>query len=419
MPVELLPLESKKAPPQPPRAIVWLTVFVIFILVGAVSTLLTWPATEPTGSPWFWTRLFVIPILAGCLAFGLRLHYYDERIAKLQAENDVRQQDRAAALQFGGEPLAVLACSYLCAFGEADAASEIARGETAIVSKVPQSGGEAVRHTALALSGHEGESGRYNACFTKLLGLLSGELAAVPRNLSLSVRLQVPSSLDQAQLLEIWRACWRENQLRPAHASLLSAEQGLLALDEWLDIRGGLALEKFTLFVSVQLHETPAEKTAEAAVALLLGWAPLAERHGAKPLALLHRPVETDIAFLNDSIATALLLGRTTAPEVDDLWQSGMKNEDKPALIQSASDLSLGVSKTDALCGIHDVDVALGHPGIAAGWLAVALAVEHARQINKPQLVVWREQSMRIAVAQPTALEAVAPAVEAEMEVTA
>jgi hypothetical protein len=419
MPVELPPLESKKPAPQPPRAIVWLTVFLVCILVGVVSTLLTWPATEPTGSPWFWIRLLVIPILAWCLAFGLRLHYYDEQTAILQAENEVRQQDRATALQFGSEPLAVIACTYLCAFGETDAASEIVRGKTAIVSKVPQSGGEAVRHTALTLSRNEGESGRYNACFKKLLGLLSGGLAAVPRNLPLSVCLQVPSEVDQAQLLEIWQACWRENHLRPAHASLLSAEQGLLALDEWLDIRGGLALEKFTLFVSVQLHETPPEKTAESAVALLLGWAPLAERHGAKPLAMLHRPVDADIAFLNDSVTTALLLGRTTALEADDLWQSGLKDEDKPALIQSASDLSLGVSKTDALCGIHDVDVALGHPGIAAGWLAVALAVEHARQINKPQLVVWREQSLRIAVAQPTALEAVAPAVEAQMEVTA
>jgi hypothetical protein len=361
--------------------------------------------------------LLVIPILAWCLAFGLRLHYYDEETVKLRAENDTRQQDRATALQFASEPLALIACSYICAFGENGAAGKVARGETALISKVPRLGGEAVRHTALALSLNGAESERYTACFTKLLVLLSGALAALPCNVPLSVRLQLPSDLDQPHLLEMWRACWQENQMRSAHASLLSADQGLLALDEWLDVRGGPELEKCTLFVSVQLHETPPEKSAEAAVGLLLGWAPFAEHHGVKSLALLHRPVET--ASLNDSISTALMWGRTTASEVADLWQAGLKSEDKPALVQSASDLSLEVSNTDALCGVHDVDASLGNPGIVAGWLAVAFALEHSRQISKPQLIAWREGSLRVAVAHPPALETVAPAHESEMEVTA
>ena len=417
MPVELPVFESQEAPPEPPGAIVWLIAFIVCILVGVVSTLLTWPTTEPTGSPWFWIRLLVIPALAWCLAFGLRLHYYDEETAKLRAENEALQQDRATALQFASEPLAVLACTYLCALGDSDAAGNVVRGKTALVAEVPHSGGEAIRHTAL--SKDEGESGRYNVCFTELLKLISERLAAVPRNLPLNVRLQLPSGVDQTVLLDIWQTCWQKSQLRPAHVSLLSADQGLLALDEWLDIRGGPALEKYTLFVSAQLHDTPPEKSAEAAVALLLGWAPLAERHGAKPLALLHRPVETETASLNDSIATALLWGRTTTSQVDDLWQAGLESQDKSALVRSASDLSLGVSKTNDLCGIHDVDIALGHAGAVSGWLAVAFAVEHARQIDKPQLVAWREQSLRIAVAQPPARDAVSPASKAEMEVRA
>jgi hypothetical protein len=202
------------------------------------------------------------------------------------------------------------------------------------------------------LSRDEGEPGRYNACFAELLKSISEGIAAVPRNLPLSVRLQLPSGVDQTLLLDIWRTCWEKSQLRPAHVSLLSANQGLLALDEWLDIPGGPTLEKFTLFVSAQLHETPPEKSAEAAVALLLNWAPLAERHGTKPLALLHRPVENNTTSLNDSIATALLWGRTTASQVDDLWQAELESPDKPVLVQGASDLLLGVSKTDDLCGM-------------------------------------------------------------------
>lgn len=419
MPVELPVFESQDVDPKPPRAIVWLAAFLLCILVGVVSTLLTWTTAEPTGSPWFWIRLLVLPSLAWCLAFGLRLHFYDEETAKLGAENEALQQDRATALQFASEPLAVLACAYLCALGNSDAASDVVRGKKALVAEAPHSGGETIRHTALMLSKDEGEPGRYNACFAKLLKSVSEGIAAVPRNLPLSVRLQLPSGVDQTLLLDIWRTCWEKSQLRPAHVSLLSPDHGLLALDEWLDIRGGPTLEKFTLFVSAQLHETPPEKSAEAAVALLLNWAPLAERHGTKPLALLHRPVENTTTSLNDSIATALLWGRTTASQVDDLWQAGLESPDKPALVQGASDLLLGVSKTDDLCGIHDIDVVLGHPGTVAGWLAVAFAVEHARQTDKPQLIAWREGSLRLAVAQPPARNAGSPASKAEMEVRA
>jgi hypothetical protein len=106
---------------------------------------------------------------------------------------------------------------------------------------------------------------------------------------------------------------------------------------------------------------------------------------------------------VNDVMSTTLLWGETNASHVSDLWQAGLKKEDKPALIQSTSDLSLGISRTEDLSGIHDIDKALGNPGIAAGWLAAALAIEHAAQSGKPQLIAWREGSLRLAVAQPAA----------------
>lgn len=174
-----------------------------------------------------------------------------------------------------------------------------------------------------------------------------------------------------------------------------------MALDAWLDIKGGPALEKFTLFVSVQLHDRPSENSAEAAVALLLGWAPLAERRGLKPLAMLHRPVEADETALNVAIQKVLLWGKATAVQINDLWQVGLERKDKPALINSASDLSLGVLQADNFAGIHDIDLALGYPGVAAGWLATALAIEHALQTDGPQLISWRERSLRLAIAQP------------------
>jgi hypothetical protein len=174
-----------------------------------------------------------------------------------------------------------------------------------------------------------------------------------------------------------------------------------MALDGWLDIRGGPELEKFTLFVSVQLHHKPPPNSAEAAVALLLGWAPLAERRGFKPLALLHRPVEVDAMVLSAAVPLALLWGKAEASQLNDLWQAGLKGKDKSALVQAASDLSLGISQSDELSGIHDIDVAMGDPGVAAGWLALVLAVEHAAMTGKPQLMATREGALRLAITQP------------------
>lgn len=401
MPVELPVPQFHEVAPTQPRPFVWLVLFVVFMLAGVVSTLLTWPKTEPTGSAWFWTRLIVLPALAWCIAFGLRQHYFDEETDRLSAETEARETDRAMALQFAQEPLAVLGHAYVCALGNSCISEKISLGEKALAALTPRTGGKAVRHTALIVSVTVKEPERYRACFEDLIAQMSEALANVPRAVPLSVRVDLPARVDQNGLLQTWKDCWRESGLRPVNASLLKDGRGLMALDEWLDIKGGPALETFTLFVSVQLHDKPPENSAEAAVALLLGWAPLAERRGLKPLAMLHRPVETDEASLSNAIPTVLLWGKATAAQINDLWQVGLERKDKTTLLNNASDFSTSISQSTDFAGVHDIDVALGHPGVAAGWLATALAIEHAEQTNEPQLIAWRDGSLRLAIAQP------------------
>lgn len=416
MPVELPVSPSEAIPPNPPRAIVWLALFVVCMLISVVGTLLTWPDAKPTGSAWFWVRLLVVPTLAWSLAFGLRLHYYQEEINRLAAEEIALTEDRATALQFASEPLAVVGCAYLCSLGRVNVAATIAKGNAEFGALTPHAGGEAIRHTELTLSEDANKPGRYRACFMELLDLITEKLTAIPLAAPLTVSLLLPSNTAHPLLLKTWESCWQERGLRPAQASLLPIEQGLMATDAWLDIQGGLMLEKFTLFVSVQLHDAPPENSAEAAVTLLLGWAPLVERHGVKSLAMLHRPVEATTKSSDETIPTTLLWGRTTAPKINDLWQAGLEKADKPAISQSASDLMLGVSKTDKLAGIHDMDTAIGHSGVAAGWLAVALAIEQAANSGKPQLTAWREGSLRFAIVQPAVQDAVAQSGEEIVE---
>lgn len=403
MPVELPESEPPEVAPSPPRAIVWLGLLVVFMAAGVALALLTWPKGEPTNTAWFWVRLLGLPALTWCVAYGLRLHYYDQETERLQAEREVCEEDRAKALQFASEPLAVLGCAYLTGPGCGDVANSIAGGKLVLSAQTTQGGTDAVRHTALELQEDQAmPGGRYRACFTALLEQIAGAVEAVPNGVPFSVCLHLPSDVDQPALQNTWQSCWVGKGLRPAKAKLLAGEMGLMALDEWLDIRGGPALERVTLFVSAQLHDSPQQGSAETVVAMLLAWAPLAERSGLKARTMLHRPVESQSSGLESALSKVLLWGKATAGEVKHLWQAALLHEDKDALLQVASEIKLGFSQTDQLSGVHDIDAALGDSGVCAGWLAVALGIEHSQQTKVPQLAAWREGRLRLAIVQPS-----------------
>jgi hypothetical protein len=407
MPVDLPEITTDQRPPAPPKAIVWLGAFVVVMLANVVTTLLTWPKEEPTTSVWFWVRLLVFPTIGCCAAFGLRLFYYDEEMTRLAAEKETCESDRAEATDFAQEPLAVLGVAYLTAMdaGSEGVASAIAQKKRVLKSSIPRSGEDAVRHTALALNEIEEGSGRYQSLFIQLLGDIKDSLDGLPADVPFSIHLQIATDIEREQVLKTWQTCWQECGYRDAPTSLLDPEQGTMALDEWLDVKGGPALENFTLYVAAQLHSEPPENSAEAGVALLLGWAPLAERRGLTPIALLHRPVQSESTNFITSLPKALLWGRTSGTQVNDVWQAGLTGQDKTAFLKNSADVGLQASKTEDFAGIHDIDRALGNPGAASAWLAVALAIERAWRTEQPQLVLARESKLRLAVAQPLAYE--------------
>jgi hypothetical protein len=404
MPVILPPEPGADSnPPRPPSAIVWIALFAVFMVGGVVIALLTWPKTDPTNTPWFWIRLLVLPAIAFGLTFGLRLLYHEQELERLQAEDEARLRDREKAIRFASEPLAVMGCAYLSGAGSANLASKIVQGDSALEAQAAASGAEGVRHTALESIQGETLAKRYRACFDELVAMMRPKIEALPHDVSLDVRLHVPDGTEREVQLEAWRESWLQAALRRAQPTLLPAEQGLMALDEWLDIKGGYSLEKFTLFVSVQLHDTPPAGSGEAAVAVLLGWAPLAARRGLDATAMLHRPVETQTDDLPEAISKAVLWGNATVQNVKDLWEAGLDSEDAPALLDAASAMKLGVTGGSGFEGLHDIDAAVGHPGVCAGWLAVVAAIERGAQAGSPQGIAWREGTLRLAVIQTVA----------------
>ena len=125
MPVVLPAAESLEHRPRPVNPFVWLGLLLVFMVTGVIITLVTWPKGEPTGTLEFWLHLLARPALAWGVALGLRLVYFDQESERLDAENEVRGEDRDKALQFASDPLAAIACAYLTAAGEKDLPARI------------------------------------------------------------------------------------------------------------------------------------------------------------------------------------------------------------------------------------------------------------------------------------------------------
>lgn len=403
MTVELPRSTFDAEPPVRPATAVWLGLLAAFLAGGALWTLLAWPKEAPTGTPWFWMCLVGFPLLGWCVLFGLRLHFYEDEINRLTATEDMRQREFEAAVAFGAEPLAVLHAAYLCAMPTGSASGRILERDSVLLARSPSPRLPPVRHSRLPLAEEMDFADRYSEAIEALLRQLDTPLRALPSAVPIDVTLLLPNDVDPAQTLHAWQTCWAALGLHHVEASVLLADDGLMALDAWLDETGGPGLERIRLFVAVQLYESPPQNSAEAAVALLLGWAPLAERHDLPAIAMLHRPVADATLGLADAIQTAALFGETTPDGLKHLWQSGLDKDEKAAMLTVGSDIALGAAQTGDLAGVHDIDAALGNPGAATPWLAAALAVENARQRGEPQLIACKGSTLSLAVVRPPA----------------
>jgi len=223
----------------------------------------------------------------------------------------------------------------------------------------------------------------------------------VPSTIPFDVYLQVPEDLDGEQIRDAWHVCMKTLGVTLAEPFYLTKEEGWMAVDAWLDIRGGPSLEKFALFVAVQTSDDASPSRSEAAVAMLMAWAPLAERIRFDAIAKLHRPVEVLADLGPAEVAECLLFGNAKAQEVSDIWQAGLHGEDENVLSKAASDLDLAVVRAEEPAGVHVIDAARGSMSGAASWLALALAAEHASETGTSQLVCIRQNSIRMAVVQP------------------
>jgi hypothetical protein len=131
--------------------------------------------------------------------------------------------------------------------------------------------------------------------------------------------------------------------------------------------------------------------TAEAVVAVLFGNRLTQSR--LPPLAYLHRPElqrEPGTRGLRCAVDQALDWVPVEAGVIRHAWSAGVEEGDAAAITAVLDDLSMLSENPQHL---HDFGTALGNPGCAGPWLAIAAAVESIQAEAAPHFIFNAERS--------------------------
>lgn len=407
-----------------PAWLAWALLFVVLTGGGAFCVVRFWPAGEPTNTPWFWCCVVVFPAIGWLVPFLVYLGILQAPRRRAIDYNAARQRHVESVCRRARVPLHVLGSGFVFSAQAHDnradavvekrlALAQQARfpGDREVVAArwiepegeawIPEDDhADAQRHRALLID-----------LFDTLLRGIAPALRAMAERTPLRIRLGVDTLLSIPEIENAWHAGWAANRLDGLGASVKpeieTTAPELIAADRWIDGKDDEVADAVVLLCVVQLNALlnarPAEGSAEAGVILLLASQSVTARNRSTTQALLFRPERRDEATLAQGVTQALLWARVRGPELLDHWMSG--GAEAPLNRALASDLDargVGAMQTPNLEGQHDIDLRVGTAGIAAAWLCVALALEHARISARTQLVsIARAERVTVAVVAP------------------
>lgn len=386
MPVELDRLPSMATYPEAPRLWLWLGLLTLWLLIGlGVAAWLGEPAwyVEPIPLQSF---ALVSAVLAWCVMLFVRGALYLREYNVAHGWNEAREDHRCSLIRRGGRAFQVLATSAHtalrtpqkpCAFAQLNAL--LGNGQ-AIQSQAFRNSLEIGRHSQLPIPANGAEA--LQTAFAQVLADLSLALQALPRTTPLALLLEVDSICLPEEIQIAWEQAWQHAGFPQPLTAVQSS--GLAAVDDWLDQR--IREQTLLLVVAVQLAPLQPQETGEVAAGLLLG--NRLTQKLLQPLAYLHRPEHTRgmaAAPLLKVTRQALAWGPVPASEVDNVWLAGTNSIQRTSVDMVLNELAIAVKPG---AGLSSLDAALGHPGRAGAWLAIALATQSIVSGCRAQLVI-------------------------------
>ena len=387
MPVRLDQVPALAPRPARPRSWLWLGIFpLLLLLLGVGGTFLFGTQTlrqEPVN---FWGLALGVPLLGwSLLSFGRVLLYFGQQQVA-DGWDKAREEDLLRKVRRGRRVQQVLGVSLHTALREAGALSAtqlnaLLDGVKVLKAQPSRQGQSVLRHSRIVGDTDEVPELALHRVLTQMLADLAPTLTQVPDATPLALLLEVGSTLPENVWQRVWRQAWSESGIR--QSTVLVEEDGLEALDQWLDHRIGV--QALLLVVAVQFAPQQPEGTAEAAVGLLFG--NRLTQTVLPSMAYLHRP-EQERESTTDALlyATSQALGWVPldAQSIEQTWRVGVDTQRDIALTTVLADVPLPAKPNQGFCNL---DTLLGHPGKASPWLAIAAATQSIQCGAGPQFI--------------------------------
>jgi hypothetical protein len=401
------PLVAVPAPPQP-STIAWTILLVLTLAAGAGLTILLWPASRPTNTPWFWFCMTGYPLLAWAFLLCSRLGYGYVRRNEVIAANSISEEAKEACHILASKPLAILGHAWRFSTKDADNAFDAIRsGSTKLEARTGASSiaGDVVARwlevpeTQFDPGNELDEYVRHRAICTWLLAHFTSRLApqlnALPSRTKLQVEICVRSKSkaiafeDPLRHLLLAQTTIEEKDLdiRPASAPI-----SIFETDAWLDSEDA---NKAYLLIAIELRDAIStvlsNGVAEAGVALLVGRPHLLPLPLQSTTTRLHRPAKGDLGGIKETLELATSWGGLSRKNLmRTVWTHGLTGDEATAVKQAAN----LADETNWMT----LETSVGDCASAGPWLAAAFAAENARTTGEPQLVLCRQDDELVAL---------------------
>lgn len=389
MPVEIQKLPEKIAEPEAPRLLRWLVIVALITLLGMALSLYLWPKGMSTQTTWFWICTLAAPLSAGVGCYALRLRAYENARDRASYWNHLHQEQYERHVNTGQRPVGLLGKAYIAPI----ARNKLAAALIASGSQLQSSYFATLNRSLMTARLSPGDSFpseidyqvNLRGYLTELLHMLEPDLQAISGGLS--VRLQHDGSLDNSQVIEIWKAVFPVTYV-VNELAVGTENDGLMWMDPWLDRRESALM----LSVEINLFLEPRQYQAESVSALLLATPEWLAQHNVVPEAYIHRPVVTTEEL--HTVENMLRWGKLKPDESHTFWRIQVSNEALAQLIQQAQKLGYSPGQNES----YALDDLFGHPGTATGNITLICACGHAAASGKPQWIMAESKTVHQAI---------------------
>jgi hypothetical protein len=380
MPVDLDAIPDVAAKVPRPRTSRWLIFGVIVLLAGGVTTLWFWHG-EREGIV-FWFTAVGLPVTVWGLLFSLRRFSYKCDQVWAQAWDTERQHIIEDETRRGQRHLWLLNSVVETSVGEGVGvlAKAVKSSSPLMTSSLPRSGKTTVRHTRLtefdvAIDKTLTLDAKMALSASQFNDVINKLPADMPCYLAVDCQSFIPDT--QTSVLERLTASLH----RPVRSF---SGSGFALLDSWLD--SVWEVPAALLVVSVVLRDAPLDGEGEAIISQVFTNRPLSDFPDA---VYLHRPEKGSHTTMAKILSRALLWAAVSPAAVKALWLSGETLQTDGALNEASAQGGLTLNPKDDCLVINQV---IGDTGVAAPWIAAALAAWQAEKANAVQALVVQTQ---------------------------